>query len=255
MDLKYCPNFATIKSSETDADVIVATASSGEIDRDGEIIVPGAFADSLNRFVRDGAILACHQHRLPDGSPPMIGRPVFAKYTDQNELEIGFRLGKSELARKWRAAKDDGTWRAVSVGFQSKDGEFKTLDDQKAPVYHHIKAELFEVSGVPVGSNREALLRGLGLVDSETPDVTAVLKAMEKKLKTITEIGTQFASAKAEILAEVRETIEGLLVPDAGDYADYLMTVTQTAGEETGKQARDAEVLAELLAQRKSLES
>ena len=242
MTLKYYPNFATIKDG--DDGVIVATASTGAIDRDGEIIVPGAFAKSLDRFVNDGAILACHQHRLPDGSPPMIGRPIYAKYTDQGALEVGFKLGTSELAQKWAAAKADGTWRGVSVGFMPTDGEYKSVEGRN--VYHHKEAELFELSGVPVGSNRDALLKGMGLVDT---NIFAELKA-----EGIPDITKLLASVKTDIIAEVKATIEGLLVPDADEYAELLMRNAEK-GHENEQADEDACVLARVLASKTSLTS
>jgi len=209
--LKYFENYATIK--DADNGVISAIASSGSIDRDNEIIEPGAFAKSLDRFVEYGTILACHQHRLPDGSPPMIGKPTKAVY-DGDVLHIDFELGKGELAQKWKTAKEDGTWRAVSVGFISQKGKY---DEQK--IYRHEQAELLELSAVPVGSNRDAVIRGL-IPD----DMAERFNGLEKLIK---ELSQSLDSVKSGIADELREYIEDLVLPDKGDYAKELLGVTE----------------------------
>lgn len=194
--IKYFENFATIKS---EGEIITALASNSAIDRDGEIICHGAFSDSLESFVKNGTILACHQHRLADGTPPMIGRPLAAKYTSDG-LEVQFKLGKGDLAQKWRVAKEDGTWRGVSVGFIPVKGETRTVKDTDISAYHHTKAELLELSAVPVGSNRDATLRNYQ--DNEILD----------SIKQLLSDG--FSQSRKELLEELKAYIETLVVPE-----------------------------------------
>ena len=214
--IKYFNNFATLKDTK-DNDIITAVASTASIDRDGEVIAPRAFEKSLESFVKNGSILACHQHRLPDGSPPMIGRPVGAKYV-KDSLAVDFVLGKGELASKWRDAKEDGTWRNVSVGFIPMQGESKSVGDVSA--YHHTEAELLELSGVPVGSNRDASLRGYNT--DELLEKMGEVKEYINKL--LSEIPAKLTNSNEVLLEELQEYINKLIIPDAGKYADILMS-------------------------------
>jgi len=214
--IKYFENFAAIKSK---GEIITALASSDAIDRDGEVICHGAFSDSLDSFVKNGTILACHQHRLADGTPPMIGRPLTAKYTNDG-LEVQFKLGQGELAQKWRVAREDGTWRGVSVGFIPVKGENRTIKDTNIPAYHHTKAELLELSAVPVGSNRDATLRSYQ--DNEFIDL----------IKNLLTDG--FSQSRKELLEELKVYIESLIVPE-NETLTYIMD-SSSDGDNNDKQ-------------------
>jgi len=206
-EIKFCDNFAELATKSPNSDIIYAIASSASVDRDNEVIEAGAFEESLKGFVKNGVILACHQHRLPDGSPPMIGRPISAEYR-RRKLEIGFKMGSSPLAEQWKQAREDGTWRAVSVGFMPIEYNWKKIEGSDRERLHHTKAELLEVSAVPVGSNRDALLKGV----------------LSKEMTQLKNMADSLVNAKAEIIAELKDHIDRLLVPDnAGEYIERII--------------------------------
>jgi len=219
-ELRYCDSFALLQpKSAEDGDVIHAIASSDAVDRDNEVIEVGAFKDSLESFVQNGVILACHQHRLPDGSPPMIGVPVDAKYIGR-KLKVSFRLGETELAQKWRKARADGTWRAVSVGFIPQETEWREYgradsNGVKKRRLHHVRAELIELSGVPVGSNRDALLRGL------IPD--DFYERLQKLEKRVEDFDSRVAAGHDELIRRFRALMHEILTPDQEEYLSRLL--------------------------------
>ena len=140
-------------------------ASDATLDRQDEIIDPEAWI--LGPYMRNAVILACHQHRLPDGSSPVVARaddtgvkdgqliqrPLFAA-REPYDTELGIQYCKLYRGRFMKAA---------SVGFQPIKGAWdeKTIDGKKVKVYHHTKVELYEVSCVPVGANPNALAKYL----------------------------------------------------------------------------------------------
>ncbi len=207
VEMKYVEDYATIKGG--DGEVIHCIASDASRDLDGEIIAAGCFEKSLPHFVEKGSILSCHQHRLPDGSPPMIGVPVDAKYVE-DVLHVDLKLGKGELSQKWQIAKDDGTWRQLSVGFVPEVGDYETRDGAKG--YVHKEARLIELSGVPVGSNTNTSLRG-----ALPPQM---MEEIQKQFKALID---GLAHSKEELLAELRDYIDELAVPDARAYAAELL--------------------------------
>ncbi len=243
--IKYFDNFAEIKDG-TDG-IITALASNDAIDRDGEIICHKAFEESLPGFVKNGVILSCHQHRLADGSPPMIGIPLSADYNDRG-LEVKFRLGKGELAQKWRAAKEDGTWRGVSVGFIPLKGEVRQIDEENVPnvvsfftgdnktAYHHTKAELLELSAVPVGSNRDATLRDYQ--DNE------ILDSIEQLLTD------GFSQSRKELLEELKAYIETLIVPE-NETLKRIMDSSSNGDTDDSEEDRDLKLILNYLRERK----
>jgi hypothetical protein len=53
-------------------------ASTPDVDRDGEIIRPSAFENSLPCFMQNPVFLTGHRSRLDSGEPPVIGKIVRA---------------------------------------------------------------------------------------------------------------------------------------------------------------------------------
>lgn len=117
-----------------------AVASMATLDRDGEIIDPGAFAP----LPQDLPVHAFH-----DFSDP-VGRCV-PRY-DGGVLFVSGRFASTARAQEIREMVLDGTIGHMSVGFLA--AKSRDVDG----VRHVTKAELLEVSFVSVPSNREALV-------------------------------------------------------------------------------------------------
>jgi len=151
-------------------------ASTIELDRDGEIILPKAFANVAEFLRSSSAFLAAHTHRTADGAPPQIGW-VLALDVAAEMVEAQFRFATTYLAEQWwRLASDpSGKGIAFSIGFlpvRSVYGAVADLvktypelagpceraglaADHRLRVYTEI--ELLEISAVPVPANREAM--------------------------------------------------------------------------------------------------
>ncbi|MBP0634905.1 HK97 family phage prohead protease [Cupriavidus sp. AcVe19-6a] len=116
----------------------------------GEIVVPGAFADSLTKLEASGRKLpALWQHR--SGEP--IG--VYDKvYEDGNGLFVEGRLliGKVQRATEAHALMEAGAVTGLSIGFMTIDEEF----DATARSWMLLKLDLIEVSPVTFPANEEA---------------------------------------------------------------------------------------------------
>ena len=151
-------------------------ASTINLDRDGEVILPSAFSARLDKF-KDGnrPFLAAHTHRAASGEPTQIGWVVEITVTAA-AVPCKFRFATTENAEQWwkLASDPDGKGIAFSIGFRpirwvqgsvaDLVGEFPELkgvfaaanlrDDDHVRVYTEI--ELYEISGCAVPSNREA---------------------------------------------------------------------------------------------------
>jgi hypothetical protein len=156
---------------------ITIVGSTIQIDRDGEIILPSAYETDLKRFLGSNApFLAAHTHRTQDASPSQVGW-VMAGTIRDNEVEFQVRFAQTENAEQWWLLASDPKGRgiAASVGFmplewvQGTAAELakaipelasvfliaKIAGDRALRVYTQV--ELYELSGCPVPSNREAL--------------------------------------------------------------------------------------------------
>lgn len=145
-----------VKSIDTEKRQITAIASTGSVDRDGEIILPSAFKETLPQFMKNPVILACHQHRLSDGRSPVVGKAVKA-WLDKKALHVVIEFAKTELGDEYWHLYRDGFQRAFSIGFMHGRDDYtqETIDGRPVKVIN--KVELLEISCVPVPSNREAL--------------------------------------------------------------------------------------------------
>ena len=150
--VKRAENWLKVKGM--DGDKLTAVASTSAVDRDGERFAPGAFRAHLADYLANPVVLAAHVHQSPDGRPTIIGSAKRLEYED-DALVFEMQFASTALAQEWRSLYEEGHARAFSVGFIPISG--KVIDG----VYTHTEAELLEISAVPVGSNREALARGV----------------------------------------------------------------------------------------------
>ena len=178
--------------------------SSGAIDRDNEIVEPTAVAGSIKEFAKNPVCLACHQHKLTDGMPPVVGSwdtDSFAATDKRCEMDLRFAVTK--LGEEYWQLYKARHMRAVSIGFRVLDGH-EVVESGKR-FYLITKIELYEISCVPVGSNRDALSKLKGLGDWQEPSLTAAeIKAAVKEA---------LDGLRAE-MAESLDEIKCLLIPD-----------------------------------------
>jgi HK97 family phage prohead protease len=117
-------------------------ASTRDLDRTGEIVEPGAFADSLKDFMANPILTYMH-----DWSDP-IGKVVRARIDD---LGLYITAEVSETAHKVWTLIEEGILRAFSIGYEVLDE--KVIDGAN----HILKLRLYEVAVVSIPANRRAL--------------------------------------------------------------------------------------------------
>lgn len=161
-------------------------ASTGDIDRDGERILPEAFRLHLDAFLKNPVFLAGHQHRLSDGNPTVIGKVVKIWLNDDGLWTI-IQFAESELGERYWRLYRDGFMSAVSVGFiplKSRD-----IIENSRSIREHFEVELIEISAVAIPSNRQALARSkaakLVFVDAKRREREdeVILKAIREDYK------------------------------------------------------------------------
>lgn len=156
-------------------------ASTDGVASDGMIVEAGAWA--TERFATAGAILWAHNRY--DDKPP-IGVPVSTR-TEGGQLLVRARMAKAAdypfADQVYRLAKD-GILRAVSVGFRILEMRDANDAEKAKGVWAVVtKAELFEVSVVPVPADAGAL-------------ITAVRSAIDAKHVTREDLEAIVAQSK-----------------------------------------------------------
>jgi HK97 family phage prohead protease len=135
----------------------------GNVDRAGEIVAKGAFAKTIDAFVRDGFVALNHDWR----STP-IGFITSAKEDDRGLLvEIAFHgTPAAQEARRVAAERHEaGKSVALSIGYRVKADE----QSDKGRVLKEL--ELFEVSLVNVPANPRALVAAVKGAGDEEADL------------------------------------------------------------------------------------
>lgn len=142
------------------------TASTPDVDRDGEIILPSAFKKHLSRYLNENpVILWGHDyHRLP------VGRATGGRITDKS-LELDIEFAPTEEGKEVKALYDGGFMNSFSVGFIPLEAEY---NDKGTRIY--TDCELLEVSCVTVPSNRSAVM--MREAASRGFDVSALTKSL-----------------------------------------------------------------------------
>lgn len=146
-----------VKSIDLDKRQITCLASTGDVDRDNEIIEPKAYQELLPVYMKNPVVITSHQHRLQTGNSSVIGNAVKA-WIDKQGLWVVIEFVKgTALGEEYWLLYSQKKQRALSVGFIPIESEYEERNGKRVLV--HTRVELLEISCVPVGSNREALSR------------------------------------------------------------------------------------------------
>ena len=235
---RFIPGLAGAqKGLNADERTVDGIASTIELDRDGEVILPSAFKARMGKFLNSNApFAAAHTHRAPDGKPTQIGW-VDAMRIEADRVPCTFRFAKTSVAADWwdLASDPKGKGIAFSIGFYPVKYVWGTVEDlvrafpelagpfnraglapaDRVRVYTEI--ELVEISAVMAPSNRESLqllaakFFGKGLDDDAAVKIVdeiaaAVAKALLADTGIVTGAMTQLAAIRDEI-AELNEQI------------------------------------------------
>lgn len=165
------------KGVDTASRTITIVGSTINIDRDGEVILPSAYQETLPKFLASNApFKAQHMRQTATGAPTQIGWVMAAAIRDE-EVEFRSRLARTAAGEEWwlLASDPEGKGIAASVGFRPEEWMTGTPADlgkalpELVPVFKrakiaadaylrvYTKLELFELSGVDCPSNRESI--------------------------------------------------------------------------------------------------
>jgi HK97 family phage prohead protease len=152
------------------------------IDRQGDIVLPGAFAKALPEFIADGGlVLADHDNRT--GS--VIGTLIDAR-EDQNGLLVDVQFSATKAGQEVRRLMTEKALRKMSISFYAKPAKltekqvhgvwsnfgYKPDERQKMLAKSGAKmigavSEIVEVSVVPIPANPEADILAVKSFDAE----------------------------------------------------------------------------------------
>jgi len=234
MKTKYF--FCETKRINTEAKTIDVIASTPDLDRDGEVILPSAFARSIASFKANPVILAGHQHRLANGESPVIGAaiPDTIKISDR-ELSFTMRFAPTKNGNEHWTLYSEKFQNSFSVGFIPLKWEDRTVEGKS--VRHYTDVELLEVSAVPVPSNASAVSRAMGYYDSEIiktlqTSILSEIKSMASNLQSqISNLKSDYDSL-ADDLGDIKTLIAG-----SGGYGRELLGDSLDAAPHAGEKA------------------
>lgn len=162
------------------------------LDSHGDIIMPGAFAETLPEFLQTGVI--GWQHKWADP----IGKPIEAA-EDANGLYIKGRISETSTGKDALTLLRDDVIKRLSIGYRTIESKwFDTLDSLKefaalnamklklddlegvfGGVRVLIKVKLYEVSLVTVPANTEAIITGVKDHTGLIQQVKALVSGLE----------------------------------------------------------------------------
>ncbi len=217
--------FAAVKRIDAEARTLDAVASTSDLDRHGEVVLPEAFTRSLASFKANPVILAGHQHRLYTGSSPVIGSAL-PESIEVREKDVRFTMqfASTPLGEEYWTLYRDKHMRAFSIGFIPLEWQ-DARDEKLGDIRTYTKIELLEISAVPVPSNRRALVRAKGFYSQPDRDddavKAAVAEAVEKTIDRVLKLNNDILAA--HVTAQC-ESITDMLFADRGGYADGAET-------------------------------
>lgn len=185
------------------------------IDRTGDMILPGAFAKTLPQFLKEGVV--CWQH---DWSTP-IGSPVEAS-EDSYGLLTRSRISNTTAGRDCMTLIKDGVIKKMSIGYRVNDYEFvdragllawlgasNLSETKQASILQQYdsadlselcmlkEVELFEYSPVSIPANPNAVItgaKGLPFAEHSEAVVTAI-RELANRVKAIHALRTSQGKA------------------------------------------------------------
>jgi len=191
--------------------------SSDKVDRDDERVEVSAVVEAMKDFAKNPTALACHQHRLSNGSSPVIGSwdtDSFRALKHHSEMDLVF--AKTALGEEYWQLYRDKHMRAVSIGFRTLEGHEEVVKERRLFVI--TKIELYEISCVPVGSNRQALSKIKDFAWLQQQPEQDGLKSSKDSL--VTEIKTSLDNFASRIEASIDE-VKDMLIIDSGELAEF----------------------------------
>lgn len=171
----------------------------GNVDSYGDIVIKGAFTESLATYKPGGAGIPCYwAHRMDD--PEMCIGETLAAVEDEIGLKVTVQLDIDSNPKAARAYELIKAGRVAQMSFAYQIDDAELVEHTDAPggeAYELRKLTIFEVSIVQIGANTE----------TEITDV--------KNAVTRLKAGRKISAANAELLAQARDLINKVI--DATD--------------------------------------
>ena len=136
-----------------DYGLLTVVASTGDVDRHGDVILPEGWR--LEAYRRNPVVLWAHDYRRP-----AIGRAA-AVWQEGDALLAQVEFAPTEFAGEVAALYRQGYQQGVSVGFRPI--RFEERRDARSGAFlgiRFLEQELLEISAAPVPANGRALRRG-----------------------------------------------------------------------------------------------
>lgn len=208
------------------------------IDRTGDIIVKGAFADTLAEFIRDGLFLWQHDTTQPIGK-------ILDAYEDEKGLFIKVQLLLTiPKARECYELMQAGIVKKFSIGYSVDEGVWLTADNIETYVSSDValkdvavaldwgrallKITLYEVSAVSIPANPKA-------------DLTSVKSGLRAGLR-FDEFSQLLLAGSEECVKDARE-IRELRAKDSRDLSDAAKANLQVLADAFKANAEALETL------------
>ena len=194
--------------------------SSDRIDRHNEIVEVGAVEKAIPAFSKNPCCLACHQHRLSDGTAPVIGSwdtETFRAFKHHSEMRLRFAVD-TKLGENYWLLYSARHMRAVSIGFIPLEWH-EEKDEKKGRHWIHTLIELIEISCVAVGASREALARlkeyysraevQPSALDLQKAITEAVEFALDEKINTLMSELTERLDSFKSVIMDDQDRLRG----------------------------------------------
>jgi HK97 family phage prohead protease len=201
-------------------------ASTPALDRDKDHVMP--FGLELERYRANPVLMWGHNYRDPWA---LIGRAAQVQTTDADlRIQPEWRepVNESDPMHVIRSLIDSGLVRALSIGFnplEYADNEHGGRDYQRA--------EILEISVVPIPANQEALRLAAKALSDTTDDTTVAPEFDPEPTVTGTVEGTEPEPASGDIEPIMADASETGLTPEeeaalAAVLSAYLATIEDT---------------------------
>lgn len=175
-------------------------------DRDGEILVIDGM--DFKNFKKNPVVLFAHQSReLPIGKVVKVEKDVNKKIV---YFDIYFAKS-NPFAETLLQMVDEGILKSTSLGFRVTDWEY----DEKKEAFLLTKAEIFEISIVPLPSNQDAVLQkeleDMNEITTKDMSIDALADLVRQLTGTVTSLETKvdtLSKSKEEVIPEVTPEAE-----------------------------------------------
>lgn len=239
MQFKSCP--ATVKAAgEADGledgqfEAIVSVF--GNVDAYGDVVMPGAFTDTLAAWQTSGnSIPVYYSHRMDDPDYN-IGAVLDAKEVEEGlwvKAQLRLDATTSKAPQVHRLLKDR-TLSQFSFAYDVVEGGMEKREsdtgDEPEEFYALRKLRLYEVGPTPIGANQETELLGVKTIPLGT-------HALDHWTRTIAAKAGRVISAKNE--KALREALEGLNT-SSDQIKNVLAALESPDDEDDEKAAHDA---------------